>query len=145
MLLFAKGSENVSLQQEEVKEILFSVFDKIGSRKKVLSIPPDISRYHSKAGEITRLVYDYYHEKLTDILPSIGTHASMTDKEIDRMFQHVPKSLFRVHRWKDDLVTLGEVPSEFISEVSEGKLNFSWPAQTNKLLVEGDYDLILSI
>jgi nickel-dependent lactate racemase len=69
----------------------------------------------------------------------------MTEKELDRMFPSVPKSLFRVHRWKDDLITLGEVPAEFINEVSEGKLNYSWPAQTNKLLVEGKYDLILSI
>jgi len=69
----------------------------------------------------------------------------MTEKEIDRMYPSVPKSLFRIHRWKDDLVTLGEVPSEFIHKESEGKLNFPWPAQTNKLLVEGKYDLILSI
>jgi nickel-dependent lactate racemase len=40
---------------------------------------------------------------------------------------------------------LGEVPAEYIRKVSEGKLNYSWPAQVNKLLLEGDYDLILSI
>ena len=61
----------------------------------------------------------------------------MSEQELDRMFPSVPKSLFRVHRWKDDLITLGEVPSEFINEVSEGKLNYSWPTQTNKILVEG--------
>ena len=145
MLLFVKGSENTSIQPDEVKEILFSTFDKLGSRKKVLAIPPDISRYHSKAGEITGLVYDYFQNRLTDVLPSIGTHNPMTENEMDKMFPFVPKPLFRIHRWKADLVTLGDVPSEFISEVSEGKLNFSWPAQTNKILVERNYDLILSI
>jgi nickel-dependent lactate racemase len=145
MLLFAKGSENTSLSTSEIKDALFSLFDKLGLRKKVLAIPPDISRYHSKAGEITEFVYDYYQDKLTDVLPSIGTHSPMTEKELDRMFPSVPKSLFRVHRWKDDLVTLGEVPASFVEKVSEGKLNFSWPAQTNKILVEGKYDLILSI
>jgi len=69
----------------------------------------------------------------------------MTEKEIDTMFGSVPKNLFRVHRWKEDLYTLGEVPSEFMYEVSEGKLNYSWPAQVNKLLVDGKFDLILSI
>jgi nickel-dependent lactate racemase len=145
MLLFAKGSGNISLQSNAIKEALFSAFDKLGLRKKVLIIPPDISRFHSMAGELTGKVYEYYQDRLTDVLPSIGTHSPMTDKEIDRMFPSVPKSLFRVHRWKDDLITLGEVPSEFINEVSEGKLNYSWPAQTNKLLVEGKYDLILSM
>jgi nickel-dependent lactate racemase len=69
----------------------------------------------------------------------------MTESEINKMFPAVPKSLFRVHKWKEDLVTLGEVPSEFVNKVSEGKVNFVWPAQTNKLLIEGNYDLILSI
>ena len=45
-----------------------------------------------------------------------------------------PRELFRVHDWRNDIVTLGEVPGEFMHEVSEGKLNFPWPAQVNKLL-----------
>ncbi len=52
-LLFAKGSENTSLRTDEIKEALFSSFDKLGLRKKVLAIPPDISRFHSMSGEIT--------------------------------------------------------------------------------------------
>ncbi len=145
MLLFSKGSETGSLSLPEIKKDIYSVFEKIGPAKKVLAIPPDISRYHSRAGEITGLVYQYFKDKLTDILPATGTHYPMTEREKEKMFPGVPKSLFRIHKWRDDLVTLGEVPSEFIYEVSEGKLNFSWPAQTNKLLINGNYDLILSI
>ena len=145
MIYSAIGSENISIDKAELKNEIYSALKKIGSRKKVLAIPPDISRFHSMSGEITGLVYNYYQDNLTDILPSIGTHYPMTEKEIDKMYPEIPKSLFRVHRWKDDLVTLGEVPSEFINEVSEGRLNFSWPAQTNKILIEGQYDLILSI
>jgi nickel-dependent lactate racemase len=40
---------------------------------------------------------------------------------------------------------VGEVPAEFIHEQSEGKLNFAWPAQINRLLLQGGFDLILSI
>ncbi len=61
------------------------------------------------------------------------------------MFGDVPKSLFRVHDWRGSLVTLGEVPGEFVSEISGGKVDYSWPAQVNRLLVEGGHDLILSI
>jgi nickel-dependent lactate racemase len=32
-----------------------------------------------------------------------------------------------------------------VREVSEGKVDYAWPAQVNRLLVEGDFDLILSI
>jgi nickel-dependent lactate racemase len=42
-------------------------------------------------------------------------------------------------------VTLGEVPAEFIHEQSEGKLSYAWPAQVNRLISEGGFDLILSI
>jgi nickel-dependent lactate racemase len=145
MLLFAKGSENTALTESEIREGLYSAFEKLGIRKKVLAIPPDFTRFHSRAGELTRYSYEYYKEKMTDILPALGTHFAMTDKELDSMFGNVPKNLFRVHRWKEDLHTLGEVPSEFMLKVSEGKLDYKWPAQVNKLLVDGNFDLILSI
>jgi nickel-dependent lactate racemase len=50
-----------------------------------------------------------------------------------------------VHDWRKDVVTLGEVPPEFIYQQSEGKLDYPWKAQVNRLLVEGKYDLILSL
>lgn len=145
MQYFAKGSVSEVLGYYELKEGLFSALDKLGSRKSVLAIPPDFTRYHSGAGELTTLVYKYYHERLTDILPSLGTHFRMTEREINNMFVGIPHNLFRVHSWRHDLYTLGEVPSEFINEVSEGKLNYSWPAQVNKLIQFGGHDLILSI
>lgn len=145
MLYYSKGSVNTVITRDEVKEALFNTYDKIGAKNKVLALPPDFTRFHSKAGELTSITYEYYKDKLTDILPAIGTHYPMTGKEIDIMFKDIPHNLFRIHKWRDDLVTLGVVPSEFIYEVSEGKLDYSWPAQVNKLLKVGGHDLILSI
>jgi nickel-dependent lactate racemase len=53
--------------------------------------------------------------------------------------------LFRVHNWRTDIETLGELPASFIREQSEGKLNYTWPAQVNRLISQGGFDLILSI
>lgn len=145
MLLFAKGQENISLTENEVREAIYSSFAKLGIKKRVLVIPPDFTRFHSQAGIITHHLYDYYKENLTDILPALGTHTKMTDDQIKTMYGNVPLDLFRVHNWRNDLHTLGEVPSEFVQKVSEGKLNYSWPAQVNKLLVEGKHDLIVSV
>ena len=145
MQYFAKGSENGILSKDDLKEGIFSTLEKLGIKKKVLVIPPDITRFYSYSGILTRFVYQYYSNALTDILPAIGTHFPMTSEEIERMYDGVPAQLFRVHNWRKDLATLGEVPPEFINQVSEGKLNYSWPAQVNKLIVEGKYDLILSI
>jgi nickel-dependent lactate racemase len=145
MVYLAIGSENEYLTREEIKSVIFETFEKIGTRKKVLVVPPDISRFHSYAGSITEMVYEYYNKSLTDILPSIGTHYPMTDKELDVMYPSIPKSLFRVHDWRNGTVTLGEVPKEFIAEVSEGKINYNIPIQLDKLIIEGNYDLILSV
>jgi len=139
------GSENTILSSEDLKIGLYTALEKLGKRKKVLAIPPDFTRFHSRAGELTKYAWEYYKSNMTDILPAIGTHFPMTAAEIEKMFQGIPLSLFREHNWRNDVIKLGEVPSEFIHEVSEGKLNYSWPAQVNKLLVEGNFDLILSI
>ncbi len=145
MLYYRRGREGDNLSAEDLRQGLFEALDKLGRRRKVLALPPDITRFYSRAGELTRYARQYYGEALTDILPAVGTHFAMTEPEIKRMFGDVPLGLFREHDWRGGLVTLGEVPGEFVKEVSEGKLDFPWPAQVDKLLVEGGFDLILSI
>ncbi len=145
MLYYSRGSEDDVLNSQTLKEALNEVFEKLGNKRKILAIPPDFTRYHSRAGELTTYVYDYYKEKLIDILPALGTHFAMNENELNKMYPGLPHNLFRTHDWRNDIVTLGEVPSEYIEEVSEGRVSYSWPAQVNKLLVEGEHDLILSI
>jgi nickel-dependent lactate racemase len=144
-LYFAAGSPTTEFTPAEIKAALASAFDKLGARKKVLAVPPDFTRLHSMAGKLTEYAWNYYGDALTDVLPALGTHKAMTDHEIQTMFGPVPRDLFRVHDWRNDIVTLGEVPGAFMQEVSEGKLDYSWPAQVNKLLRDGGHDLILSI
>ena len=99
-----------------------------------------------KAAELNeREVYDYYGDALTDVMPALGTHSPMPEWQLREMFGHVPLDRFRVHDWRNDVVDVGEVPSEFVREVSEGKLDYSLKAQVNKLLLEPSVDLILSI
>ncbi|GGG74450.1 lactate racemase domain-containing protein [Edaphobacter dinghuensis] len=144
-LFFAAGSATTEMSPSDVRAGLFSALDKLGKRKKVLAVPPDFTRMHSQSGVLTEMAWDYYGENLVDVLPALGTHKGMTDEEISIMFGKTPRGLFRVHDWRNDIVTLGEVPSEFMYEVSEGKLDYTWPAQVNKLLRDGGHDLILSI
>lgn len=145
MLYYAKGSKDGCISRDEVRDALTRVFDALSPRNKVLAIPPDFTRFNSYAGPITEMVYDYYGEALTDVMPALGTHSPMTDAQIVTMFGHTPRDLFRVHDWRNDVVTVGEVPAEYVREVSEGKVTYSWPAQVNRLLLDPSYDLILSI
>jgi len=145
MLYYSRGSKTDVLTNEDLKQGLTEAFKKLGSRKRVLALPPDFTRYHSFAGILTEMTWEYYQDHLTDVLPALGTHAPMTEGQIDKMFGKVPKNIFRVHDWRNDIVTVGEVPAEFVKKESEGLVDYPWPAQVNKLLINGNFDLILSI
>lgn len=144
-LYFSAGSPTTEMSAGDLRTALFSALDAIGTRNRVLAVPPDFTRFHSQAGTLTELAWKYYGDRLTDVLPALGTHKAMTDSEIATMYGSTPKHLFRVHDWRNDVVTLGEVPGSFLYEVSEGKVDYPWPAQVNKLLRDGGHDLILSI
>jgi nickel-dependent lactate racemase len=145
MIYFAAGSQNTVMGPEDLRKGLFTALEKLGSRKKVLVVPPDCTRFHSRAGELTSMIYQYYGDKLKDILPALGTHVAMTDTEIEKMFPGVPETLFRVHDFRKDVVTTGVVPGEYIAKITGNKLNYSWPAQVNKIIKNGGHDLILSV
>ncbi len=144
-LLFAVGSTTTELSVAEIEAGLRTALEQLGPRRRVLAVPPDFTRMHSQSGMLTEMAYRYYGAALVDVLPALGTHKAMTDDEIAMMFGATPRELFRVHDWRNDIVTLGEVPGELMREVSEGKLDYPWPAQVNKLLRNGGHDLILSI
>ena len=144
-LFFAAGSSTTEMSSAEIRAALQEALTKLGERRKVLAVPPDFTRFHSKAGELTEMAFEFYGDSLTDVLPALGTHTPMSEEQIRTMYGRTPRELFRVHNWREDIVTLGEVPGEFIREVSEGKLDYTWPAQVNKLLRDGGHDLILSI
>ena len=145
MLLYSKGSVDGALTGEELKEGLYAAFDRLGARKKVMAIPPDITRYHSQAGILTELVWEYYGNNLSDVLPSTGTHYPMSEKEIGMMYGKTPKDLFRIHDWRNGCTTLGEVPSDYIKHVSEDAVDYPIPIQVDRLVAVGGHDLILSI
>jgi nickel-dependent lactate racemase len=145
MLYHSRGSTQDNLSAEDLRTGLCSALDKLGKRKKVVALPPDFTRFHSRAGELTKYAWDYYRDKLIDILPALGTHKPMTDQEIAEMFPGVPNNIFRVHDWRTGFSTLGTIPPDFIKAVSENAVEYDWPAQVSTLLVKGGYDLILSI
>ena len=144
-VFFAAGSEARELTSRDLRDGLFHALDALEPRRKVLAVPPDFTRSHSRGGAITRLVQEYYGDRLTRILPAIGTHTPMSEREIAAMFGDLPRSLFAVHDWRNGLATLGEVPAAFVREQAEGEVDFSWPVQVDRLLVDGGFDLILSI
>ncbi len=145
----AHGGKDTTITTEQKRALLHEALFKLGGiPKRILVVPPDITRLHSNAGELTRLLYELWETAngtTFDILPAIGTHSPMTEVQITEMYGTLPKAQYHIHHWRTGLYHFGEVPSEFIREVSGGKLNYSIPVTVNKRLVEGNYDLIISV
>jgi nickel-dependent lactate racemase len=144
-LFFSRGGPKEELSDQELEQGLFTALERLGSRNKVLVIPPDLTRSHSRAGALTRAAYRYYGSRLAAVLPAVGTHVPMTAGEIETMFPGVPVALFRDHDWRGGVTTLGTVPAEFVRAVSEGIVDYPWPAEVDRLIVQGAFDLILSV
>lgn len=145
MIYLAEGSPDTSLSDQDLDRLLRRALDALGPRQKVLAVPPDFTRLNSKAGPLTCFTHDYYGDALVDVMPALGTHVPMTPAQLDHMYPTLPNSLIREHDWRNDVVTVGEVPADFVSAATEGIYEKPWPAQMNRLLWEGGHDLILSI
>ncbi len=145
MTYLSLGGPEAVIDSNDLAQAVREALDKIGPRKNVLAVPPDFTRFHSRAGEITKIVSDYYGASLKKVLIAAGTHRPMTEKDRKAMFGAVSPDLFVDHDFRNDAVTLGEVPAAFVRETSGGACDFSWPVQTNRLIAHGGFDLVLSI
>jgi nickel-dependent lactate racemase len=124
---------------------LLDCFQRLGDRRRVIALPPDFTRFHSRAGLLTCVAQEFYGDRLTDVMPALGTHFPMPPWQLERMFPGLPLDKIRQHRWREDVITVGEVPAEFVAQATDGIYRQAWPAQLNQLVWQGDHDLILSI
>ena len=148
MVEIIKKSNGNGITDEELKSLLEkSIADKKQNLRKILLLPPDLTRMHSGAGKITAMYYDILKDSCeVDILPALGTHDPMTDEELDEMFgEGIPKSCFIPHNWRTDVIKIGEVPGDFVKEKSEGMLDFKVDVKINHRIKDKSYDLIVSI
>ncbi len=143
---FVYEHNTYGLTEEEIRQALLASLE--GRQlEHVLIIPPDFTRFHSNAGLITNL---YYHELTgrgcqVDILPALGTHVPMTKEEVESMYGDIPFEAFISHDWRNDVVNIGQVPTEYIKEITEGLWQEPVAVEVNKLVMDEKYDLILSI
>jgi len=145
MDLCLRAKTEQGLTDGELREALLS-FCGAHPAKKVLILPPDFTRYHSKAGFITNVCYHYYADRgaVVDILPTLGTHRAMTEEEAADMCGDIPFERFIVHNWRTEVEKIGEVPGEFISGITEGLWTEPIGVEVNRRIMDESYDLILS-
>jgi len=145
MELFTYAKQETGLTHEEIRAALLKSLEG-RSLKKVLIIPPDFTRFHSNAGFITNV---YYHALTemgceVDLLPALGTHVPVTEEEVRVMFGDIPYEKFIPHNWRTDVMKIGEVPAEYLEEITEGLWHDPMSVEINRLVMDESYDLIIS-
>ena len=138
----------LTISDDDLRDLLDDfIKQKASKAKRILILPPDITRFYSKAGFISAYLYHQLKDQAEIFfLPALGTHEPMADDELDAMFGNdIPKELFLPHLWRKDVVKMGEVSAERMKELSEGKLDCTMDVAVNKLLIEGNWDLIVSV
>lgn len=140
---YAKNEQG--LDRQEIRQaLLHSIEGK--ELKHVLIIPPDFTRFHSGAGYITNVYYHALTERgcQVDILPALGTHVPVTPEEAKTMFGDIPYEVFIPHNWRTDVVKLGQVPKEYLEEITEGLWHDPVDVEINRRVMDEKYDLIIS-
>lgn len=144
--MYIKAEDDSGLNDAEIRNTIEQSLI-VKNIRKALLIPPDITRYYSFSGPITKT----YFELLTsmgaqvDILPSIGTHAPMSLEEIEDMYAGIPPGRFITHNWREDIVSLGSIEVASFFDVGEDILPNEINVSVNQRLVDQSYDIIISI
>ena len=149
MTYIAKGDSTFDLSDQELDHLFSEGLAKALSDKAktgtVLILPPDGTRFHSRAGYFTDLAYRELKDRLGAVMPALGTHFPMTKENLQRMFPKIPLNKFRVHNWRNEIVELGRLSADWIENISKGTVCYDWPVQVNKALRDGGFSMILSI
>ncbi|MCL2185802.1 MAG: lactate racemase domain-containing protein [Treponema sp.] len=147
----AIGGADKDLQNKELEELFSSALSNaladIKNSGNVIILPPDITRFHSRAGFFTEIASRILDDKLKAVLPALGTHMAMDKTEISRMFGSTPIEKFLVHDWRNDVTELGRIEDNWVEKVCQGAVRYDWPVQVNKILRKdtGNFSLALSI
>ena len=148
--LLAIGGASADVSRAELAVFvrdLASVVAGMGARR-VLLVPPDQTRLHSRAGEIVAQLAGLLetHVERVDVMPALGTHRPLGPAECRLMFgDTIDPATVLHHRWRDDVTTVGELPADEVDEVVGRSLGLALPFAVNRSLVDGSYDLVVSV
>ena len=114
--------------------------------KRVLLLPPDITRMHSGAGRLTEMLYRLLcDEAEVHVIPTLGQHVPHTAADNQKMFGSIPNERIHAHDWRGGCVAVGEIPGRFVDEATQGAADWAMPIILNRMLMEGRWDLIINV
>ena len=149
-----RGGPDVDIDDRELEDLfslaLSRALTDINNSGPVIVLPPDITRFHSRAGFLTQVASRRLEDRLGAVLPALGTHMTMNGAELKRMFGDTPVGKFLVHDWRGGITELGRIEENWVEKAAEGAVRYDWPVQVNKILRKdgqdsGNFSLAVSI
>lgn len=114
--------------------------------KRVLLLPPDITRMHSGAGKLTEILYNLLvGEAEVHVIPTLGQHVPHTPDENRQMFGSIPNERIHAHDWRGGCVSVGQISGRLVDETTGGAADWPIPIVLNRMLMEEPWDLIINV
>lgn len=132
---------------ELVKQSIATARQKLGPNpKRVLLLPPDITRMHSGSGWITEAYYEALKDEAdVHVIPTLGQHEPHTPEQNRQMFGSIPNERIHAHDWRNGCVKIGELSADFVERTTDGAANWAMPLWLNSMLMEQPWDWIINV
>jgi nickel-dependent lactate racemase len=141
----------VNIPRKEIESLCERLLDEARERlncafRRVLLLPPDLTRAHCGAGWITETIFKLLPKTCdTHVIPTLGQHVPHTEAENHRMFGDIPKERIHAHDWLKGVTRLGVIPADMVAESTQGKARWQIPIDLNTMTVAEKWDLIVHI
>ncbi len=143
--------EGDSLTKQQITALCERLVDEAKTRissnlKRVLLLPPDLTRAHSGAGWITETIYNLLPNDCDiHVIPTLGQHVPHTEEENKWMFGSIPNERIHAHDWRGGVTRLATIPSSIVAESTSGVADWDIPVDLNTMLLNEKWDLIINI
>jgi nickel-dependent lactate racemase len=114
--------------------------------RRVLLLPPDITRMHSGVGRLTEMLYELLKDEAeVHVIPTLGQHVPHSAAENRQMFGSIANDRIHAHDWRGGCVAEGEVPARMVDQQTDGLADWSLPIVLNRMLMEESWDLVINV
>ena len=145
-------AERRRLDRADLLQLVDATMARIGRHicarpRRVLLLPPDITRLHSGSGWLCEAFYERFRQEgaTVRVIPTLGQHEPHTAEQNRTMFGRVALQDIGVHDWRGGSVPVGNLPAEEVAAATSGKADWDLPIWLNRELIEQPWDVVLNI
>src|SRR5882757_7777834 len=142
--------EGEALTEEQIRGAVTRLLEEARKRikkdlKRVLLLPPDLTRAHSGAGKITEMLYEGLAGCEVAVIPTLGQHRPHTEEENRWMFGAIPHEKIYAHDWREGVTRVGTIPAALVAETTGDVADWEIPVDLNTKLMTEPWDLVINI